>query len=53
MENEMSIQSRETVRVAFERLQTLHADPEDAIDAVAQLLALPREVVAECLNTSV
>ena len=45
----MTIISREAVRAAYDRAQALADNPDAALQAVAQALAIPVEAVAECV----
>ncbi|MDT0140187.1 hypothetical protein [Acidovorax sp. PRC11] len=45
----MTIISRQAVRDAYDRALALHNDPEAALQAAAQALHLPEEVVAACV----
>lgn len=45
----MTIITRAAVREAYDRALNLHNDPDQALQAVAQAMALPVEAVAECV----
>jgi len=45
----MTIVTRAAVREAYEHALTAHNNPDTALQAVAQALALPVEAVAECV----
>ena len=45
----MTIITRQAVREAYDRALTLDDNPDTALQAVAQALALPVDTVAECV----